>query len=479
MRTLFRKDIDIDPDRYYELELHVKGDRISGLLDGEEQFTIEDGTYTHGKVGIRTNAESRFYGMTVWTDEDSPRGVEDVKRERFLELKKVRRRYPKPVLWRKINVSRFKPKGLRFTDLDGDGRVDMLLLGSSSLSALNVDGGVLWSREEPSEVMTQLYDIDKDGSIEVVCITEDSLTILDGKEGKIKSRINKPDEEIDSIYVANLLGEDTRQVIVKGRKFGIWVYDHKLRPLWSIPEVECGEHIAFHDLNGDGREEIYIGYKLLDGYGNTIWEIEPPSMRIRPYIANSIIMGDLDGTKPKLFIASGYLGLLILNEEGSIERRIPLGYISTMTAGKFRRDLPGLQVWTCGGWGAHGIRTLLDHKGNKLFEFEPDNNWGAGAPTNWTGDGEELAFHASSEDCMGLYDSFGRRVVEFPDDGHPCPSETYGYAIDIIGDERDELILANEDEVYIYTQSEPFYGPKIYAPIRKWWQQSGGYLSIP
>jgi hypothetical protein len=56
-----------------------------------------------------------------------------------------------------------------------------------------------------------------------------------------------------------------------------------------------------------------------------------------------------------------------------------------------------------------------------------------------------------------------RRVVMFPDDGHPDLCAT---ALDLTGDPRDEIVLWDVDRVWIYTQDRPFEGTKIYAPLR-------------
>jgi len=36
----------------------------------------------------------------------------------------------------------------------------------------------------------------------------------------------------------------------------------------------------------------------------------------------------------------------------------------------------------------------------------------------------------------------------------------------VVGDERDEVILWDQERVWIYTQDRPFAGERIYAPVR-------------
>ena len=50
-----------------------------------------------------------------------------------------------------------------------------------------------------------------------------------------------------------------------------------------------------------------------------------------------------------------------------------------------------------------------------------------------------------------MYDGLGRRVVEFPEDGHP---DMCNAVMDITGDCRDEVVVWNPDEIWVYTQDD-------------------------
>jgi hypothetical protein len=64
-----------------------------------------------------------------------------------------------------------------------------------------------------------------------------------------------------------------------------------------------------------------------------------------------------------------------------------------------------------------------------------------------------------------MIDGHLRRVVLFPDDGHP---DLAAHVADVTGDTRDEVILWNEDEVVVYTQGGLPMGEegRVYAPVR-------------
>ncbi len=62
----------------------------------------------------------------------------------------------------------------------------------------------------------------------------------------------------------------------------------------------------------------------------------------------------------------------------------------------------------------------------------------------------------------GLFDGFGHRAVKLPADAHP--SKAYD-ALDLTGDNRDELVLWDSQEIWIYTQASAAE-KHLPAPIR-------------
>ena len=78
-------------------------------------------------------------------------------------------------------------------------------------------------------------------------------------------------------------------------------------------------------------------------------------------------------------------------------------------------------------------------------------------------DRQEFALLSANVREGGMVDGQLRRVVMFPDDGHPDLSYQ---VMNVTGDERDEIIVWDQDAVWIYTQDRPFNGTRIYAPVR-------------
>jgi hypothetical protein len=154
---------------------------------------------------------------------------------------------------------------------------------------------------------------------------------------------------------------------------------------------------------------------------------------------------------------------LLVDHRGVVQKHQRVGHAQTACVGKFRIDLPGLQYASINFWRNSGIVSLFDHNGKLLKQDEPIHTGSPFLPVNWRGDGQEFILLSGNIQEGGLLDGQLRRAVMFPDDGHP---DLCAYVMDLTGDSRDEIVLWDQERVWIYTQDRPFEGKKIYAPLR-------------
>ena len=80
---------------------------------------------------------------------------------------------------------------------------------------------------------------------------------------------------------------------------------------------------------------------------------------------------------------------------------------------------------------------------------------------------------------MALFDGWGKRVVRFPTDGHPdmCTA-----VLDLTGDARDEIVVWDPWEIWVYTQSDAPKSGKHYKPQRSPTYNDSNYratISLP
>lgn len=154
---------------------------------------------------------------------------------------------------------------------------------------------------------------------------------------------------------------------------------------------------------------------------------------------------------------------MMFDIHGNILKHLHIGHAQRLCVGKFRMDMPGLQLANVTFWRNPGIVTLFDTDGNILEQEEPTHGGNVLLPVNWRGDGQEFILINGNPKEGGMMDGQLRRVVMFPDDGHP---DLTAYVANLTGDARNEIVLLNTKEVWIYTQDRPFVGTRIYAPVR-------------
>jgi hypothetical protein len=105
----------------------------------------------------------------------------------------------------------------------------------------------------------------------------------------------------------------------------------------------------------------------------------------------------------------------------------------------------------------------MDADGNIYNDIEPAQHGSPMLPVNWTGDDVEFWSLSPHPTYGGLFDGWGHRVVRFPADGHPdmCTA-----VLDLTGDCRDEIVVWDPWEIWVYTQSDSPKSGKLYKPIR-------------
>jgi len=488
-------DFSYDAKRYYLLKVEASGPRIRAYIDGKLILEASDSDLTKGKAGVISSGPARFEDFHVSASGAKAHEIAESIRKRDAELTRLRNENPKPKLWKKFNTAVFGAgRNARFGDLDGDGVVDMLIAQNiprvqadafdqiSCLTAVTLDGKVLWQSGRPdprnglltNDTPFQIHDIDGDGHNEVVTVRNFQLQILDGRTGEVRQSAWMPQmpagdarrpyemENGDSIAFLNLSGnKDRHEILVKDRYTHFWIYNNKLELLWK-GDGQTGHYPYPIDLNHSGRDSLMIGYSLWSPDAKRLWSRDS---EIHDH-ADGIMVGNLSGdpnAEPRVYASGSDEGFMMWDIHGKMLKQVRVGHNQSPSVGKYRPDLPGLQYISVNFWKNPGIVTLFDFDGAILAQDEPIHTGCPMLPVNWRGDGQEFVLLSGNSKEGGMIDGHLRRVVMFPDDGHP---DLAANVMDLTGDPRDEIVLWDQKRVWIYTQDRPFQGKKIYAPIR-------------
>jgi rhamnogalacturonan endolyase len=500
-KELGSADISYDVKQYHELKVENDGPKMRAYFDGKLVIEASDSDTLNGRAGITANIPARFTDFVVSAPEAIAQQIRSRVAAREKELAALRAANPQPKLWKKFSTPQWGAgRNVRFGDLDGDGRLDMLIAQNipkvrgdafdhiSCLTAVTLDGKLLWQlgRPDPRNTLLtndtpfQIHDFDGDGKNEVVMVKDFQIQVLEGATGKVRQRAqgawrewmppapaankDRPYElnSGDSMIFLNLSGKKGRQeLLLKDRYNTFWVFDNNLKQLWS-GTGQTGHYPYPYDFNSDGKDEFVIGFALWNAAGKYAWSHDA---QMKDH-ADAISIGNYTGdaqARPRVYVCGSDEGLVVFSEDGKIVKQMRVGHTQTQSVGKYRPEITGLQILTATFWRNTGIVTLFDPDANILAQEELIPGSSHLQTVNWRGDGQEFALLNANVREGGMIDGQLRRVVMLPDDGHP---DLAYQVLNVTGDERDELIVWDAESVWIYTQDRPFTGQRMYKPTR-------------
>ena len=297
--VLAEAPFDVPQGKILKAWVQVEGDKIEAGFEGGPVVEAADPTFRKGKIAILATVPARFYEMEVYMTSKNRKQFELEKQQYTLEEKQLQAENPQLVLWKKINTKGFGcGRNLRFGDLNNDGQIDVLVgqivnhgpvdqnSEISCLTAMTFDGQILWQKGTPdrwkvtqtSDVAIQIHDINNDGKTEVIYTQNYEIIIADGATGEIIKKQPTPvspetKERImgDCLFFCDLsgVGYDS-DIIIKDRYWNIWAYNSDLKLLWTAA-CNTGHYPYAKDIDGDGRDELMVGYTLFSHDGKVLW----------------------------------------------------------------------------------------------------------------------------------------------------------------------------------------------------------------
>lgn len=494
-----------DCDTMYTLTADVNGATVICCVDGKEILRAEtELALRGGKIGITADCPTRFTDVIVKASEkECERQQEAERAARAREMEEMAS-HPGMKLWKKIDLKNFgTSRQIRFGHLTGteewfvvlaqmQKRVSRDAYGFiSCLTAIDLDGNILWQLGEPSDnsekfgrvsadMPFQVYDIDGDGQDEVIVGRNFEIQILEGATGTVKKAVKTPLSEDDDstvigvpfntyaferinpdgIRICNFRGKERpADILIKDRYCRVYALDEDLKLLWIFKSDKNTGHCPLPvDINGDGRDEVLVGYNMLSADGEKLW-----TYPIEKDHTDEIVAGKFRGDGKGYFACvSGTQGFFIGDFKGNIVARDFIGHAQRVSVANYCKERAGFEIAVTNFWGHQGVIYLYDSDGNEIWEMENEMNGNLITPVNWDGNGVEMILTNADTNKGGLLSGEGIRAVAFPDDGHPtlCCE-----AVNLCGDEREELVCWDYKSIYIYTQ-EDNPQPQNYHPVK-------------
>lgn len=411
----------------------------------------------------------------------------------------------------RIDVNDFGAETVRIGELNGDGAPDLVFVQSvygtreiTCLTATTIFGKVLWQTGNPSaangriysDLPVQVYDWDSDGRNEVLYVRQAKyaeppyrggvrerarryegqarMVILDGKTGREKGTLPLPAPADDCFLFADLTGRGRREdLVVKDRYWNMWGVAHEGRVLWRWTG-STGHFPSLADVDGDGKDEVFAGFALIDDDGKVLFEKDSKGS----HQDACCIVRSAEGEYRLLF---GNGGIHCLRADGTELWHHPLGEAQHVVAGRFRTDsriqfavVDRTPVATHRrDQNAWAILYLYDLHGKEIWRRRQEKGaWCiATVRINWFGPDTPqgvLVYGQGAGRPAVIYDGQGNVVDTFPMAYAPevapadRPAAFYGLAADVWGDGREEVILFNSRGACIYTNARPSEIPTLY-----------------
>ena len=483
------------PGRYLSVQIDVDNNRIRAKLSNDVILEAEDATYPEGKIGLMSDVQTRYKNIKVVTTRPEKEYLRKRIADREEELRRLEAANPRPVVWRKIDTEGFGVgRNLRFGDLNNDGQIDVLFgqvlhhgpkdrnSELSCLTAVTLDGKTLWQIGEAdqwkdhltNDVGFQIHDLDGDGRTEVVYCMGMEIIVADGASGrtKYKAKTPKMPDHIKAPYnkFPRILGDslffcDVRgtghpgDIIIKTRYRHFWVLNDRLEVLWDAA-CNTGHYPYACDIDDDGKDEISIGYSLFDDDGKLLWTLDK---ELKDHADGVALVRFKPRSDFRLLCAASDEGMFFTDMQGHILKHHFVGHVQNPAVANFRNDLPGLEAVSINFWSNQGIIHFYDAEGDIYHDFEPCQHGSMCLPINWTGSSEEYFVLSPHPEEGGLFDGWGRRVVRFPAGGHP---DMCNAVLDMTGDCRDEIVVWDPFELWVYTQHDNPKNGRLYKPRR-------------
>jgi len=405
------------------------------------------------------------------------------------------------------------------------------------LTATTIAGDVLWQYGEPSvqngcntgDMPVQVYDWDGDGENEVLFIRQAvyaemypgdpaeyrgrakqyegtaTLVILDGANGREKASLPLPAPADDSLVFADLTGQGRREDFVVKDPYGENVYGisrsgeflwhwhggpwpvaghnmpHAPRVFVDDPKCEAGHYPAVADIDGDGRDEVFIGFALIDHDGHVLFRTDSDGHhQDAVYIARlaggwRLLFGNhgvhclaADGTElwhnPLVFHEGQHVVASRFRDDSELQVAvIDRGFPRTaegQPACLYLFDLAtGREIWRRpqlpGGWcaacmdirwrGVGDLQEILVYKRNGL---EPDT-------------GSPIAIYDGQGEIVDEFD-VPAGILEAENTPSGYPGDYYCGRADVWGDSRDEVIVFGRNGVRIHANRRTLTIPTLY-----------------
>ena len=409
-------------------------------------------------------------------------------------------------LLKRIDLHDFGEVSMHTGDVNGDGKLEFVFAQGEDapdrrastggyphektigcVTAIDQDGEIVWQTGTPMGSGQRKYhgrgpvlvhDLDGDGKAEVVYVTaRDSRLYLQLVRGEDGTQTAERETGASwHISPANLRGLDGKRDFVVNDALTLhFAYGEDLEPIWEWKYMYGGGHNwDVRDVEGTGRDDLFVGAGRYDALGNRIWfrpdlDDAMEEMGRCPHI-DSVFVEQLhqDSADYQVLWAGGKDVICLDAVSGELNWRLSGEHLQCVHTGRFDPESKDLLIYA---WEKmlHKPSYMVSADGEVQWKKELGGSANATVVRGVGPDGCDLLL--LSPPVIGqkpyLLDHRGEIVVEFPlgsptelptrkqqTGGHGWGGDTgLGYkrmTLDLDGDGQDEILFYTREEILIY-----------------------------
>jgi hypothetical protein len=381
--------------------------------------------------------------------------------------------------------------GLFAHDVNGDGRLDLVVTSRGHIAAYAQSGRLLWMRQMEILLWPYLHHpsaiaghLDGARSEEVACLTGPrEIAVLDARTGELKRTLATPRDTV-AMAVANLRGAGDGDILLQFSQTHIAAIRGDTGALlWETQEYRGIEHSPLRqaDLDGDGRDEV-AGATIIDHRGRKMhgWDLGDVYRSM-----DSLVIADIVPGLPLEVVLAEQRGAQshtdVVNPDRIVFRSLnPWNWEDPdkVAAGDFDPARPGLEIFNRSSGGDGTARRgrdepyaneeapwVIDATGEVLAKYYVNDT----KPNWWTGHGIEevcrIDWDGDAADELVAKERHrnGAGAIVAPLTGEfRCilPGQALRiYAADLAGDSREEVVMLDESgSVRIFRNTAPNAG---------------------
>ncbi|CAN5386057.1 hypothetical protein BH09VER1_BH09VER1_07500 [soil metagenome] len=405
--------------------------------------------------------------------------------------------------YQRIDCRAFGEKIVCFGDINGDGKIEIVIPQFTScpekrasaggyphektnrcVTALDLAGNILWQQGTPlpfdrrryhGGISAMLQDLNGDGCEELVLAsTKDNVPIVQVRRGTDGELVAERETGANyDLVPCDMRGLGAKRDFLLGTGLSlVFAYDENLNPLWDWSFHYGGghEHAAV-DVEGKGRDDLFIGVSRLDASGRRIWwrpdlDDAMEGMDRCPHIDHVYVHQLYGGNKDYQVLWLGGRDAVCLDAlDGSLIWRVVGDHLQEGAVGRFDPANPDKQIYMFEK-GASAEDRMVDAHGKTLWT-KPVGRCETVRGIGPDGADMLISRMPAQHHRPCLIDHLGNVVAdfEFPYDppdrpvakiSHLAPRHSdmgYGattHAVDLDGDGKLEIAINDREWIYLY-----------------------------